>query len=93
MRRRPRPAHGYLALSRLTRLCQGLLAVDGTKMAISCGLNRARFPATCRQAHASASATLVGVGGGIQVLIGVTVECEDSAKPMYLAQTVSRFHV
>lgn len=90
-------AHGYLTLSLLTRLCEGMIGVDGAKMAINYGLNRVRFPAPVpSDSRIRASAKLVGVedvDGGVQVLVDVTVECEGSAKPVCVAQTVSRFYV
>lgn len=90
-------AHGYLTLSLLTRLCEGMLAVEGTKMAINYGLNRVRFPAPVPSgSRIRASAKLAGVediDGGVQVLLDVTVECEAGTKPVCVAQTVSRFYI
>ncbi len=90
-------AHGYLTLSLLTQLCRGMIGVDGTKMAINYGLNRVRFPAPVPSgSRIRASAKVAGVEdveGGVQVLLDVTVECEGSAKPVCVAQTVSRFYV
>jgi acyl dehydratase len=90
-------AHGYLTLSLLTRLCKGMIGVDGTMMAINYGLNRVRFPAPVPSgSRIRASARVAGVedvDGGVHVLLDVTVEREGGTKPVCVAQTVSRFYV
>jgi acyl dehydratase len=89
-------AHGYYTLSLAPRLVSQVLSLDGFAFAVNYGLNRVRFPAplpvgsrvrlTARLAH------LDEVPGGSQITLELTFECEDSEKPVCVAETVSRVY-
>lgn len=87
-------AHGFLTLSLLSRLVETAFAVDHTLMGVNYGLNRVRFPAPVPVgARLRAHFTLLAwepVDGGAQMVTGVTVECEGQAKPVCVAEWVTR---
>ncbi|MEV4631540.1 MaoC family dehydratase [Micromonospora sp. NPDC049523] len=89
-------AHGYLTLSLLPALVTELYRVDGVRMGVNYGLNRVRFPAPLRVGtRIRATARIAGVEsvtGGLQVVTSVTVESEGGAKPVCVAETVSRLY-
>ena len=89
-------AHGFLTLSLLPSLMRELYAVEGARMGVNYGLNKVRFPAPVPVGSAiRASATVVSVDpveGGIQVVLRVTVESDAGAKPVCVAETVSRLY-
>jgi acyl dehydratase len=87
-------AHGFLTLSLLSHLVESAFVVDHTHMGVNYGLNRVRFPAPV-----PAGARLRGhfrllswepIDGGAQLVTEVTVECEGSAKPVCVAEWVTR---
>lgn len=87
-------AHGYLTLSLVPVLIQGLYKIEGVKMAVNYGLNRVRFPAPVpvgSRLRASAEvAELSDVQGGVQMVTRVTIEREGGDKPVCVAETVVR---
>ncbi|PJN42019.1 enoyl-CoA hydratase [Streptomyces sp. CB02959] len=90
-------AHGYLTLSLLIPLWSELLAVEGVAMAVNYGLNKVRFPAPVPVgAKIRAHGTIVSVedvkGGGVEVVVDLTVEIDGIAKPACVAQAVYRFY-
>ena len=90
-------AHGFLTLSLLTRLGEGLVDVEGTKMGVNYGLNRVRFPAPVPvgsriRAH-TRLLSVDDVPGGVQVVTEVTVEREGGDKPVCVAESLSRIYV
>ncbi|MGK5675668.1 MaoC family dehydratase [Micromonospora sp. URMC 106] len=90
-------AHGFLTLSLLPALVGRLYRVRGVRMGVNYGLNRVRFPAPVPVGSAvRATATIAGVSpvdGGVQLVTGVTVECDAGAKPVCVAETVSRLYL
>jgi len=88
-------AHGFLTLSLVPLLLDGLRRVEGTKMGLNYGLERVRFPSAVRSGtRVRARSTLVDatdVGeGGVQLVTRVTIEVEGSAKPACVADLVTR---
>jgi acyl dehydratase len=66
-------------------------------MGVNYGVNKVRFPAPVPVgSRLRATAELVEVseaGGGIQLVMKVTVEREGGDKPVCVAETVARFYV
>jgi acyl dehydratase len=88
-------AHGFLTLSLVPLLLDGLRRVEGAKMGLNYGLERVRFPSAVRSGtRVRARSTLVDatdVGeGGVQLVTCVTIEVEGSAKPACVADLVTR---
>ena len=88
-------AHGFLTLSLLPLLLDGLRRVEGTRMGLNYGLERVRFPNVVRSGtRVRASSTLVDatdVGdNGLQLVTRVTIEVEGSTKPACVADLVTR---
>jgi acyl dehydratase len=88
-------AHGYLTLSLIPMLSEGVARVEGARMGVNYGLNKVRFPAPVPAgAKVRATFELLSVedvpGGGIQVVNRVTIEREGGDKPVCVAETVSR---
>ena len=88
-------AHGFLTLSLLPLLLDGLRRVEGTRMGLNYGLERVRFPNVVRSGtRVRARSTLVDaidVGdNGLQLVTRVTVEVEGSTKPACVADLVTR---
>jgi acyl dehydratase len=90
-------AHGYLSLSLIPGLIEGFIAVAGVKMGVNYGLNKVRFPAPVPSgARVRARVGLLAVDdvpGGIQLTSRVTVERDGAAKPVCVAETVSRLYL
>ena len=91
-------AHGYLTLSLVNALLPQLIAVPTAALAINTGCHKVRFPAPVpagsriRALGELAAVTPVdGVGGGVDVVVRVTIEIEGHAKPACVAETVRRF--
>jgi acyl dehydratase len=89
-------AHGYLTLSLLPALFDGLYRTPGMKMGVNYGLNKVRFPAPVPSgSRVRATAKLLSVEevqGGVQLTSQVTVEREGGDKPVCVAETVSRLY-
>lgn len=88
-------AHGFLTLSLVPLLLDGLRRVEGTRMGLNYGLERVRFPSAVRAgSRVRARSTLVDatdVGeGGVQLVTRVTIEVEGSVKPACVADLVTR---
>jgi acyl dehydratase len=88
-------AHGFLTLSLLPLLLDGLRRVEGTRMGLNYGLERVRFPNVVRSGtRVRARSTLVDatdVGDdGLQLVTRVTIEVEGSTKPACVADLVTR---
>ncbi|MGH8875546.1 MAG: MaoC family dehydratase [Acidimicrobiia bacterium] len=89
-------AHGYLTLSLLPRLTQGLEPSMGdVKMTINYGLDRLRFvtpvPAGGRIRARVTLTEVTEVQGGAQVRRLVTVELEGSEKPACVVEVLTRY--
>jgi acyl dehydratase len=88
-------AHGYLTLSMLAPISQGLLHVTGAKASINYGNDKVRFPAPLpvgAQFRGSGVLTEVtGVAGGVQAKATFTIEVKDQPKPALVAECLFRF--
>jgi len=88
-------AHGFLTLSLLPRFFQSTLSVQETRMGVNYGLNKVRFPAPVpvgsplRARLRLLEATAIE-NGGYQFAWEVTVEREGGAKPVCVAESLSR---
>ena len=89
-------AHGFLTLSLLPRLGEGLSHVEGATMGVNYGLNKVRFPAPVPVgSRVRAHVRLLSVDdvpGGVQVVTQVTIERESGDKPVCVAESVSRIY-
>jgi acyl dehydratase len=88
-------AHGYLTLSLLPRLTEGLLEVGDAGMVINYGLDRVRFlqpvPAGARVRALVRVASALETPQGMRVGMETTVEIEGQTKPALVAETVALF--
>ena len=89
-------AHGYLTLSLVNRFLPDLLMVVDASMGVNYGCERVRFPSPVRVgSRIRGKGELVSAepaGGGLQVLVRVTVEIEGQDRPACVADTLSRFY-
>ena len=90
-------AHGFLTLSLMPALLASTFAIDDVRMGINYGVNRVRFPAPVPvgsrlRAHLKLLA-FEALPGGAQVTLEATVEREGSAKPVCVAELVTRQHI
>ncbi|MGW4029478.1 MaoC family dehydratase [Streptomyces sp. NPDC004838] len=90
-------AHGYLTLSLIPVLTQGVYRIEGVKMGVNYGLNKVRFMNPVRVgSKVRASVDVVSAeevpGGGRQIVNKVTIEIEGSDKPACVAETVVRVY-
>ena len=89
--------HGFLTLSLLGHLLSQAVRVNGPfSRRINYGLNRVRFPAAVPAgARIRARFTLNAaeeIAGGLQIVWGVTMECEGQPKPVMVAENLSRIY-
>jgi acyl dehydratase len=86
-------AHGFLTLSLLPALTDGLLTVGGTGMLVNYGLDRVRFVSPVRAgSRVRATTTVVSVEPsslGMRVTSDVVVEVEGAPKPAVIARTIT----
>jgi acyl dehydratase len=90
-------AHGYLTLSLIPALAAAVWSVGGARMSVNYGLNKVRFPAPLPvgsrvRAHLELLAIEDVPDNGVQLTTRVTVEREGGAKPVCVAETVSRVY-
>lgn len=90
-------AHGFLTLSLISVMFDSAFTITHSRMGLNYGLNRVRFPAplpagTRVRGHFKLTA-YEPVQGGAQMTIEVTVEAEGLAKPVCVAESVTRRHV
>jgi acyl dehydratase len=87
-------AHGFLTLSLIAEFADTAFAIGDQRMGVNYGLNRVRFPAPV-----PAGSRLRGrfrllafdpLDGGAQLTTQVTVEREGHAKPVCVAESVTR---
>jgi len=87
-------AHGFLTLSLLPYLMREAIEILGARMGINYGLNRTRFtgpvPAGSRVRARFVLASAEDIEGGVQSVWSVTVEREGEAKPVLVAEWVTR---
>jgi acyl dehydratase len=89
-------AHGFLTLSLMPHLVSQIYRVDGAAMGINYGLNKVRFPAPVpvdAKVRASAElAEVTDVENGLQLVLRVALQLEDSDKPGCVADWVTRVY-
>ncbi|GAA2617969.1 3-hydroxyacyl-thioester dehydratase HtdZ [Dactylosporangium fulvum] len=88
-------AHGFLTLSLVPSLVSQVYRVEGVRMGINYGLDKVRFPAPLPTGSRVRGGVALLVAddlgeGWIQVKNRVTVEREGEAKPVCVAETVTR---
>ena len=87
--------HGYLTMSLCAPLLGELLTVGGISMGINYGVDKARFitpvPVGGRVRGKGEIISATEIPGGAQVVVRVTIELEDAAKPAAVVDTVTRF--
>lgn len=87
-------AHGFLTLSLLPEMAASAMEIRGTRMGVNYGLNKVRFPAPVPsgsrlRGHFRLLA-VEPIDGGVQIAMEVTMEREGSAKPVCVAESLSR---
>lgn len=90
-------AHGYLTLSLTSFFLPQIIEVRGLKMGVNYGVDKVRFPAAVKTGtRIRGKGELVAAertkDGGVQAVIRVTVEAEGGAKPVCVADTISRYY-
>ncbi len=88
-------AHGYLTLSLTNLFLPELLRVSQISMGINYGVNKVRFPSPVPVgSRVRASGTIsevTEISGGVQAIVEVSIEVEDSSKPACVVESISRF--
>jgi acyl dehydratase len=90
-------AHGYLTLALLVPLWSDLLVIEKLRMGVNYGLNKVRFPAPVpANSRVRLAATITSVeeipGHGEQLVVAGTIECDQAAKPVCVAEIVLRYY-
>ena len=88
-------AHGFLTLSLLPLFFASALAITETRMGVNYGLNKVRFTAPVPvgsrlRAHLKLLACEAIDDNGLQMVWEVSVEREGSAKPVCIAESITR---
>ena len=90
-------AHGFLTLSLLPALLASAYAIDNVRMSVNYGLNRVRFPAPVpagsRVRARFKLQAFEPLPDGAQLTLEATLEREGGAKPVCVAEMVTRKHV
>jgi acyl dehydratase len=88
--------HGYLTLSLVPIFVFQILKVEGAKLVVNYGINKARFPAPVpsgsRVRMGGEITSVEEVSGGLQVTLGCTFEIENQPKPACVAEIVFRYY-
>jgi acyl dehydratase len=89
-------AHGYLTLSLIPSLTDGLIEVGGTGLVVNYGLDRVRFlqPVTAgsRIRATSTVTSAEPTSQGVRAGFTITVEIEGVPKPALIAETVVLYY-
>ena len=89
-------AHGFLTLSLLPHLMQQAVEIQSMRLGINYGLNRVRFtgpvPAGSRVRARFRLDAVEDIPKGVQTAWNVTVEREGEAKPVLVAEWITRRH-
>jgi len=89
-------AHGFLTLSLLPHLMRQAVEIQDMRLGINYGLNRVRFtgpvPAGSRVRARFRLAAVEDIAQGVQTTWNVTVEREGEAKPVLVAEWLTRRH-
>lgn len=88
-------APAYLTLSLVNLLLPELVVVDEFSMGVNVGLEQVRFGALVPAGHSvRGTGEIISVeprGGGIQVVVRVSIEAEGVDEPACVTDTISRF--
>ncbi len=89
-------AHGFLTLSMVGPISQQLLVVKDAGTSLNYGLNKVRFPAPLPvgakfRGHGEI-VEVTPINGGVQVTATFTLEIQDSAKPVLVAECLLRYY-
>lgn len=88
-------AHGYLTLSMANLFLPEIMQVNNTSMGVNYGCEKVRFPAAVpvgsRVRGGGEVISVEEVKGGVQVVVRMTIEIEDSDRPACVIDTISRF--
>ena len=89
-------AHGFLSLSLLPYLLGQAIEIQGMRLGINYGLNRVRFtgplPAGSRVRARFRLDAVEDIPKGVQTTWNVTLEREGEAKPVLVAEWITRRH-
>jgi len=87
-------AHGFLTLSLLPRMMYESFGFDDVRMGINYGINRVRFPSPVPVGSALRARFRLlefeRIEGGAQLTVEATVERDGHAKPVCVAELVTR---
>jgi acyl dehydratase len=87
-------AHGFLTLSLLSWMGENAFDIPNLRMSLNYGLNKVRFPAPLpvdsRVRGVFRLLACEPIDGGWQVTVEATIEREGAAKPVCVAESVSR---
>jgi acyl dehydratase len=87
-------AHGFLTLSLIPELFASAFDVADSRMGVNYGLNRVRFtapvPVDSRLRGHFKLLKYDAIEGGAQLTVEVTIEMEGSAKPVCVAESLTR---
>jgi acyl dehydratase len=91
-------AHGFLTLSLISHLTQEIFQFENRpRLVVNYGLNRVRFPAAVRaDSRIRARVSLLGlkdVPETLEATFGVTVESDQSEKPVCIAEWILRYYL
>jgi acyl dehydratase len=86
-------AHGYLTLSLIPALIQGLLRIEGLTRGINYGADKIRFtnmvPEGSRVRARQKLLRVAPRGGGLQLVSEITIEIEGEKRPACVAETIA----
>jgi acyl dehydratase len=89
-------AHGYLTLSLVPALMGQIVTIEGMSMGLNYGCNKVRFPSPlpvgAKLRLGAALQNVEEVAGGVQAIIGVTIEVQGQDKPACVADVVYRYY-
>ena len=89
-------AYGYLTLSLVPVFVFQLLKVEGAKLVVNYGLNKARFPSPVPVGSRVRMGAEIGavepVSGGLQLTLNCTFEIDGQPKPACVAEIVFRYY-
>jgi acyl dehydratase len=90
-------AHGFLTLSLLPELAAAAFRIADVRMGVNYGLDRVRFPSPVpvdsRLRAVCALRRFEAIEGGAQLAMTVTIEREGGAKPVCVAEWITRHFV
>lgn len=90
-------AHGFLTLSLLPELAAAAFHIADVRMGVNYGLDRVRFPSPVpvdsRLRARCVLSRFEAIDGGAQLTMTVTIEREGGAKPVCVAEWITRHFV